>query len=53
LEGQGFFGAMAALNALLIVFAFYLYKQFSKPYGTAGAQVPIYFSLARFLFSLV
>lgn len=33
-----FFGAMAAINLLLIAFAFYLYKQFSKPYGGSDPQ---------------
>ena len=37
---QIFFGAMAAINALLIGFAVYLYKQFSKPYGGTDEQVP-------------
>jgi len=30
---------MAAINLLLIAFAFYLYKQFSKPYGGSDPQV--------------
>ena len=36
---QIFFGAMAAVNLLLIAFAIYLYKQFSKPYSGVDQQV--------------
>ena len=36
---QIFFGAMAAINLMLIGFAFYLYRQFSQPYQGVNPQV--------------